>query len=141
MTGYKKYLQSLCDERVIMTGYQFGDAYRQLSCHCLFFVLPSGIDGTRPVLLDQMGFGNCVVVRNTPANMEVIGDSGLWFDKNRPAEALAEQIERLTGDHSTVKHFRQKALARARDAFSWERTTDQYEALFHRMLAEKRQKR
>ena len=61
----------------------FGDGYASLSSHCLLFVLPSGVDGTRPVLLDQMGFGNCVVVNNTPANLEVIGDAGIWFDGQR----------------------------------------------------------
>ena len=49
-----------------MTGYLFGEAYQQLSYHSRAFVLPTAIDATRPVLLDQMGFGKCVIVRNTP---------------------------------------------------------------------------
>ena len=95
MEGYKKYLRRLCNDRIIMTGYLFGDAYRQISCHCRFFVLPSGVDGTRPVLLDQMGFGNCIVVKNTPANMKVIGDSGLSFDRHHEVGSLRQRIEEL----------------------------------------------
>lgn len=130
---YKEQLRSLCGESVIMTGYLFGDDYRRISSNCRFFVLPSGIDGTRPVLLDQMGFGNCVVVRNTPANMEVIDRCGLCFDHGNPVDSLAETIELLSWDYDTVLAYRQRALERAEAHFSWERVTTQYEELFGRL--------
>lgn len=130
---YKEYLRSLCNENIIMTGYLFGEEYRQISCHCRFFVLPAGIDGTRPVLLDQMGFGNCVVVRDTPANMEVIGDSGVSFDDLREVESLRERIEELSEQYDKIKCFRQKAIERMKSIYSWERVTDQYEELFQQI--------
>ena len=74
-----------------MTGYLFGEEYREISSFCRFFVLPAGFDGTRQVLLDQMGFGNCVVVRDTPANMEVIGDAGLSFDRRDKTSSPCER--------------------------------------------------
>ena len=124
-------VRSLCDgERVIGTGYLFGEDYRQISCHARFFVLPSGIDGTRPVLLDQMGFGNCVVVRNTAANMEVIADAGLSFDAGNDVSSLANVITRLSGEPDTVAHFRQRAVERVRHTYSWDAVTDRYETLF-----------
>lgn len=131
---YKKHLKSLCNDRIIMTGYLFGDAYREISCHCRFFVLPAGIDGTRPVLLDQMGFGNCVVVKNTPANINVIGDAGLSFDRHREADSLTERIQEISSNYGIVELFRQKALARIKTHYSWERVTDQYESLFNQMM-------
>jgi glycosyltransferase involved in cell wall biosynthesis len=67
---YKKQLVALADDRVVFTGYAFEEAYRELSRHCLFYVLASGVEGTRPVLLDQMGFGNCALVRDAPANAD-----------------------------------------------------------------------
>ena len=42
----------MVSKNVIFTGYLFGDGYASLSSHCYLFVLPSGVDGTRPVLLD-----------------------------------------------------------------------------------------
>lgn len=129
---YKQQVQALADsnENIIITGYLFGDDYRQISAHCSYFVLPAGIDGTRPVLLDQMAFGNCVVVRDTPANMEVIADAGISFSKNDEINSLANVIRDLESDDVTVKNMRQRAMERVMSVYSWEQITDQYEALF-----------
>lgn len=133
---YTEKVRAMCDgERVIGTGYLFGDDYRQISCHARFFVLPSGIDGTRPVLLDQMGFGNCVVVRNTAANMEVIQDAGLFFDADRDVDSLSEIITTLSTDLAKIESYRAKAVERVQKAYSWDAVTDQYEALFVRLAA------
>jgi len=74
--AYKARLRGLSDDRVVFTGYAFGDDYAQLSSHAFLYVQPSAIEGTRPALLDQMGFGNCVLVRAGKANTEVIADLG-----------------------------------------------------------------
>ena len=120
---YLESLKRLCDERILMTGYLFGDDYRELSQNARFFVLPSGIDGTRPVLLDQMGFGNCVLVRNTPANMEVISDAGLWFDNDNDISTLREKIDYLSDNPGVVEEYRAKAIQRVAQAYSWEAVT------------------
>jgi len=129
---YKREVQAACaaSDNCIMTGYLFGDDYRQISSHCSYYVLPAGIDGTRPVLLDQMAFGNCVVVRDTPANMEVIGDAGLSFSDADDVDSLAAVIRRLDADQTEVEAMRGRALARVAERYSWDRITDQYEALF-----------
>jgi glycosyltransferase involved in cell wall biosynthesis len=132
---YKREVQAACaaSDNCIMTGYLFGDDYRQISSHCSYYVLPAGIDGTRPVLLDQMAFGNCVVVRDTPANMEVIGDAGLSFSDADDVDSLAAVIRRLDADQTEVETMRGRALARVAERYSWDRITDQYEALFRSM--------
>lgn len=133
---YRRRIQAMTAEadNCVMTGYLFGDDYRQISSHCAYFVLPAGIDGTRPVLLDQMAFGNCVVVRDTPANMEVIGDAGMSFPDQNDVAGLADVIDRLDADPLLVESRRARALERVAAHYSWERVTDQYEALFMRML-------
>ena len=127
---YKSQLNKLVNRNVIMTGYLFGDSYRQISSHCRFFVLPSGIEGTRPVLLDQMGFGNCVLVRNNRANQEVVGNAGIFFDQQRDKESLAEKIRELSTDDNQIIYYRQKALSRVQEVYSWESIVDRYEELF-----------
>lgn len=132
---YKQRVRELCEGgNCVMTGYLFGDDYRQISSHCRYFVLPAGIDGTRPVLLDQMAFGNCVVVRDTPANMEVIGEAGLSFDHRDEVDSLARLIASLDHDDALVEECRRKAFERVQAVYSWERITDQYEELFRQML-------
>jgi len=132
---FKRQIQEMCDgDQCIMTGYLFGEDYLQISSHCRYFVLPAGIDGTRPVLLDQMAFGNCVVVRDTPANMEVIGDAGLSFDQCDEVASLARVMAKLDEDDGLVEENRRKAFERVQAVYSWERITDQYEELFRQLV-------
>ena len=131
---YKKFLQSITDNRVVFTGYAFGEDYQQLSSHAYLYVQPSGVEGTRPALLDQMGFGNCVLVRNSDVNMEVIGDCGSFFDKERKLESLVEKLNELLTAPDTVDKFRKKAIKRIKEYYNWEWITDFYEDLFIRLI-------
>jgi len=130
---FKKELVALSDDRVVFTGYAFGDAYRELSRHCLFYVLSSGVEGTRPVLLDQMGFGNCVVVRDSAANSAVVGDAGVKFENAREKASLAEQMNYLIAHPDVVEEYRGKAVTRVKAVFGWGEVTDKYEALFREL--------
>ena len=131
---YKKELVALADDRVIFTGYAFKEAYRELSRHCLFYVLASGVEGTRPVLLDQMGFGNCVVVRDSAANSDVVGEAGVKFEDAREMESLAEKLNYLIQHPDVIEEYRGKAVTRVKEAFGWEKITDEYEELFRNLV-------
>lgn len=133
---YKRHLHEMAteDPRVVFTGYAFGESYEQLSAHAYLYVQPSGIDGTRPALLDQIGFGNCVLVRNSDVNMEVIGDCGAFFDRNRLEDSLAEMLHLLVLSPEQVEMYRAKAVSRIETYYNWEWVTDFYEDLFDRLL-------
>ena len=126
----KRELEGLADDRIVFTGYAFGEAYAELSHHCRFFVLPSAVDGTRPVLLDQMGFGNCVLVRNSAANAEVVGDAGLTFEDANEFESLKERIEHLLAHPEVIEEYRLKGVARVKARYDWEKVTDDYVTMF-----------
>ncbi|NOU35164.1 MAG: DUF1972 domain-containing protein [Kiritimatiellaceae bacterium] len=133
--GFKKSLYELAagDERIIFTGYAFGDDYAQLSANAYFYVQPAGIDGTRPALLDQMGFGNCVLVRNSIVNMEVIGDCGCFFDKERLEDSLVEVMQELVENGDKVQGYRERVTSRIESYYNWEWVTAFYEDLFLRL--------
>lgn len=131
---YKRSLYEIADERVIFTGYAFEADYAQLSSHAYLYVQPSGVNGTRPALLDQMGFGNCVLVRNSTVNMEVIGDCGCFFDKDRKLDSLSEKLQELIDFPEKVDYCRGKVRSRIEQYYNWEWITDFYEDLFMRML-------
>jgi glycosyltransferase involved in cell wall biosynthesis len=135
---YKTTLRKLADDRVVFAGYVFGDDYAALSRGAALFCLPSGIDGTRPVLLDQMGFGNCIVVRNSAANVEVGGNAVATFDGASEIESLRGTIARLLID--TQERHRLGALARERVArlYDWDVITLRYEDLFKETLSNRR---
>jgi glycosyltransferase involved in cell wall biosynthesis len=136
---FKKSLHALAgdDERIIFTGYAFDNDYIQLSSHAYVYVQPAGIDGTRPALLDQMGFGNCVLVRNSTVNMEVIGDCGCFFDRDRLEDSLTEVLQELVDHPERVDEFRGKIRSRIENYYNWEWITSFYEELFRKMLYEK----
>ena len=135
--NYKRHLHQIADDRVVFTGYAFGSDYTQLSSHAYVYVQPSGVEGTRPALLDQMGFGNCVLVRNSTVNMEVIGGCGCFFDRERMPDSLAEKLQELVDSPETVTYFRGKAHSRIEQYYNWEWLTDFYEDLFIRMVVKK----
>jgi glycosyltransferase involved in cell wall biosynthesis len=127
---YKASLSTMSGKRVVFTGYLFGEEYQEISSNAYLYVLASGVDGTRPVLLDQMAFGNAVLVRNTPANMEVIGNYGTWFDRENEEEDLAMKLQYLVDHPEEVIALRAAAEDRVRQKYSWERVTDRYELLY-----------
>jgi glycosyltransferase involved in cell wall biosynthesis len=134
--AYRQQLQALAqtDSRVVFTGYAFGRDYQQLSSHAYVYVQPSGVNGTRPALLDQMGFGNCVVARNSLVNREVVGDYGTYFDERQPVATLRAVLARLLANQTEVLAYRARVCSRIEGYYNWVWITEFYEDLFGRML-------
>lgn len=130
--NYKARLRELAAKSpaVFLAGYQFGEAYRQLSFHARAFILPTAIDATRPVLLDQMGFGNCIIARDTPGNVEVLGEDAIYFADASPRGSLAEALRIVATDPLAAQTYGQRALARVSQHYNWDTITARYEALF-----------
>ena len=131
--AYKDSLKALADDRVIFTGYAFGDDYAQLSSHAYLIAQPSAIDGTRPALLDQMGFGNCIVVCNSAANMETLGGHGMPYEVAGGEGSLARELSRLIESPALVEATRCKVVERIQSYYNWEWITEFYLDLFQRL--------
>ena len=129
---YISSLHETADERVIFTGYQFGDAFRELSFHAHIFAIPTEVGGTHPVILDAMGAGACVVVNDHPPNLESIGDAGLSFSGSGGSGDLGRTLRRLLDSPQLVAELGRKAQARIRSEYSWDLVTRKYEDLCRR---------
>ncbi len=125
-------------KNILMTGYLFGEAYQQLSFHARAFLLPTAIDATRPVLLDQMGFGNCVIVRDTPGNLEVVGDAAMTFSHSDPERSLAAALQQAAADPALAVRLGERARQRIQTHYGWDMICDRYEALFQKLLAKEK---
>ncbi len=64
------------DPRILFPGPIYGEGYRELLSHALAYVHATEVGGTHPALVEAMGYGNCVLVNDTPENREVAGDAG-----------------------------------------------------------------
>jgi glycosyltransferase involved in cell wall biosynthesis len=134
----EKYIASLKDSaqgdpRIVFTGYVFGQDYYELGSNAYIFAETSGVGGTHPALLEAMAFGSCVVVYNTPENMETIGDAGFAYDGRVGAESLRQILQHLLSQPEMVEEYRRQARQRAQTYYTWEAVTDAYEQLFYQL--------
>ena len=121
------------DPRVIFTGYVFGKGYHELGSNAHIFVETSGVGGTHPALVEAMAFGNCVVVYDTPENLETIGEAGLAYDGRTGADSLRQILSDLLAHPEKVQTYKQLAQQRAQARYTWEAVTDAYERLFYQV--------
>lgn len=131
---YRQTLESLATADIVFTGYQFGDAYRELGFHAFAYVQTSPTSGTSPALLDQMAAGGAVIARGTPTNVEVIGDTGLAYDPKNGVADLAAVLRRVIADPGLADRLRSAARRRVATVYSWDRIIDDYERLFTELL-------
>lgn len=124
--------RNAADARLRFPGAIYGEGYRELLSHAWVYVHATEVGGTHPALVEAMGYGNCVVVNDTPENREVAGEAGVFFHAAHPP-SLAEALERLRKDPEEVGRRRRLAAARARERFDWERVAEGYAALLRRL--------
>ena len=127
-------LRDVDDPRIVFTGYLFGEGYRELCSNCYVFIETSEVGGTHPALVEAMAFGNCVVVNDTPENLETIADAGLSYVGEEGPTDLRRVLRELMVEPAQVEAYRDAATDRARRVYSWEKVTNQYENLFGRLL-------
>jgi glycosyltransferase involved in cell wall biosynthesis len=131
---YVRLLKSTRDPRVVFTGGVYGDGYEQLQKNAYLFVLPDEVGGTHPALVEAMGFGNCVLVNDTPSNLEVIGDAGFSYRGAEGADDLRRQLQMLVDNPQTVQEYRSKAGQRALMHYRWEDVIRSHAAFYQRVI-------
>lgn len=136
--GYIRALRATTDPRVVFTGYLFGEGYRELLCNAFCFVETSEVGGTHPALLEAMAAASCVVVNDTPENLETVDDAGFSYHGEMGAAGLRTVLERLLKDPPLVTQQARRGLERVGAHYSWDGVTDAYERLFRELLAERR---
>lgn len=126
---YISHLRNLArdDERIIFTGFVFGEAYRALQQNARCYIHATEVGGTHPALLEAMGYGNCVLTLATPENVEVTSDAAIsYWD----VPTLTAQLQRVLRDDVMILQYRKRAQARISEFYNWDGVVDQYEKLF-----------
>ena len=122
-------LKETKDPRVRFLGH-VGDAdhVKELHCNAYAYVHGHSLGGTNPALLKALGYGNCVLALNTRFNAEVLQDYGVLFERD-PID-LARKLQQIEDHPEQAAGYRLRAPERIREAYTWEKITDQYEELF-----------
>ncbi|HSS51084.1 MAG TPA: glycosyltransferase [Thermoanaerobaculia bacterium] len=124
------------DSRILFPGPIYGEGYRELLSQALAYVHATEVGGTHPALVEAMGYGNCVLVNDTPENREVAGEAALWFRAEEPA-SLAAALNWVLPHTKEARELGEAAARRAASRFSWESVADRYAALLRRLAGGK----
>ena len=115
------------DSRVVIPGAIYGTGYHELQSHSFAYVHATEVGGTHPALIEAMGRGALVLYLNTPENAEVAQGAGIPFER----DDLQQKLERaLALSDAEQDDYRQRAVARVLERYSWDAVTDRYEQLF-----------
>ena len=133
-SAFLERLKETKDPRVRFLGH-VGNAehVKELHCNAYAYLHGHSMGGTNPSLLKALGCGNCVVALRTPFNQEVMAEHGIFFE--RDAEELARKLQELESRPEVVAEYRRRAPERIREAYTWEKITEQYEELFLQLAA------
>lgn len=131
---YVRALKSTRDPRVVFTGGVYGDGYAQLQQNAYIFVLPDEVGGTHPALVEAMGYGNCVLVNDTPSNLEVISDAGFHYRGTDGDADLKQKMQQLLDAPERVAQYRVRARERAEAHFRWSEVVQQHLKLYQQVV-------
>ena len=133
---YADQLRASGDSRVLFPGYiRDADLLRELYCNSFAYIHGHEFGGTNPSLLQGLANGCCVLALDTPFSREVLDNDahGLYFDKS--PGSLSSLFSRVESDAPLVDRMRSTARRRIEEKYTWEKITDQYEALFQALLS------
>ncbi|MGB5161360.1 MAG: DUF1972 domain-containing protein [Thermoanaerobaculia bacterium] len=120
------------DPRILFPGPIYGRGYRELLSHALAYVHATEVGGTHPALVEAMGYGNCVVVNDTPENREVAGETAHYFTASRP-QTLSRALESMRSDPQNAHERGRSCLERASRLYNWDEVAASYRRLFRRL--------
>ncbi|HMO02734.1 MAG TPA: DUF1972 domain-containing protein [Oligoflexia bacterium] len=124
---YKKLLKERASDRVVFTGFLFGDPYFELLNNAFAYIRASEVGGTHPALLEAMTHGLCVIANDVPQHREVLADTGIYY----PFNDFAKLSEILLNINSyNIENFGIAAKQRADLLYSWDKITAEYVKLF-----------
>jgi len=127
---YKTSLHELAkrDPRIVMTGFLYGEACRELQANCYCYIQAADVGGTSPALLEGMALGGCVIVNGTAQNLEVVAGLGRHFEPGSE-NSLVECLQHVVDHVGEAESAREVMRARIDSVYSWETIALAYERL------------
>ena len=120
------------DDRVVMTGYVYGEELDELYTNAAVFVLPSALEGLPLTLLEAIGSSLPVVASDIPPHVEVIAESrpGARLvavdDEAALSRGITDALADLDAERDGAAALRDAVIAH----YDWDRATDLLETLY-----------
>lgn len=120
------------DDRVIFTGFAYGDLLCELYSNAAVFVQPSRLEGMPLTVLEAAAFGLPIVASDIPPHVELLGAAvaGRRLFRDGDGDDLARQLSSVLGDieaeHAGARRLRELVL----DDYSWDAAAQALEQLY-----------
>lgn len=124
------------DARIVLPGAIYGDGYHELQANSFAYVHATEVGGTHPALIEAMGRGALVLYLMTAENHEVAGGAGIPFRDEADLSVQLCRVIAMTEDQRDV--YRNAALQRVRERYSWDAVTTAYENLLRGLHASRK---
>lgn len=133
---YVRKLQSVADERVVFTGYVYGDQLHELYSSAYCYVHPSTIEGMPITLLEAVAYGRCVVASDIPPCLEVVKDNGIIFE-SRNVDDLQRALQTVVDNPALAADLGRRAQTMGMAEYSYDSIAAKTVKLYCAVLAGK----
>ncbi|MDD2898589.1 MAG: DUF1972 domain-containing protein [Desulfuromonadaceae bacterium] len=103
----------------------------EIWCNCHAYIHGNEVGGTNPALLQTMASGCFTIAIDVSFSRDVLADAGIFFAKN--VLSLSKQMQWTLEHGLELSDYKEKAVQRVLQNYSWDKVTDDYETLFHGM--------
>lgn len=122
------------NDSIIRTGFVQGRLLEELYSNCLFYVLPSEVEGMPISLLEAMSYGALTLVSDIPENLDVTGNNAMSFHSTDVTD-LTEKLKEtaaIAQNSNREERFRKENISQhVLTKFHWDdvvkRTLNCYE--------------
>lgn len=136
--GYKDYLYELSkgDKRITFTGFVEGKLKEEFLSSCLFFVLPSFIEGMPVSLLEAMSHRKVCLVSDIPAHKWIIKnyETGFLFKHDSFEDFLGKMRNLINMPHEAISKIGTEAQRFVETNFDWDVTANLLEDLYSQVV-------
>jgi len=126
---YEKELKKTKDERIVFTGYIYGDDTNFLIKHAYAYVQPSLIEGLSPVILTVMGLGTPLVCSDIIENTYITEENATHFESNNFL-SLLDSLKYVLVNSEKIRLLADAGQQNVIERFNWDSITEQFIDVF-----------
>lgn len=131
---YEDYIRKLAaeDDRVIVTGYQYGDILAELFSNASLYVQPSLLEGLPLTVLEAVAYDRPIIASDIGPHVEVLGDSGpgRHLVSRGDEEGLTEAMQLMLEDPEKMRLGGRQLAAEVRPRYDWDDIAARTEAVY-----------